>query len=253
MAFVIPPNGSGNAGLRVTIPSQAMEIQNADRPRMRRLSGRGPILGYAPGQLLPDVFVTGAVRLRKPGFDSGEPFLAQSRLGLGYAQLRMRCGESALAIREQFLVELFPGPQSGELDPDVLPAEPREPDHVARDIDDSDRLPHFHDEDLPAPAHPSCLQDELGGLGNRHEIARHFGGRDRDGPAAGDLLAKLGNNPAGAAEDVSESDYAETRAAGALDFPAYLLGQALRGAHDVGRVHRHVGRHQYEFFAAVIA
>src|SRR6266581_3631108 len=137
---------------------------------MRRLSGRGPVLGYSPGKLVPDLIVAGAVRLRKPGFDSGEPFLAQSRLGFGYAQLRMRCGES-----------------------------------------------------------------------------------DRDGPAAGDLLAKLGDDAARAAEDVSESDYDEARAAGALDLPAYLLGQALRGAHDVGRVHRLVGRHQYEFFAAVIA
>src|SRR2546425_5306008 len=192
---------------------------------MRRLSGRGPILGYSPGKLVPDLIVAGAVRLRKPGLDSGEPFLAQSRLGLGYAQLRMRRGESALAIREQFLVELFPGPQSGELDPDVLLAEPREPDHVARQIGDSDRLAHFHDEDFPALAHPSGLQDELGGLGNGHEIARHLRLPDRDRPAAGELLAKLRDHATRAAQDVSESDHDKTHAGGALPFPAELLRQ----------------------------
>src|SRR5258708_39705820 len=150
---------------------------------MRRLSGRRPILGYSPGRLLPDVFVPGAVRLRKPGFDSGEPFLAQSRLGLGYAQLRMRCGESALAIREQFLVELFPGPQSGELDPDVLLAEPREPDHVAREIDNSDPLPPFHAENSPAPSPPSSLHTAPARLRTRDEIATPAAGRARSAAA----------------------------------------------------------------------
>jgi hypothetical protein len=48
--------------------------------------------------------------------------------------------QRALAVREQLFVEFFAGPQASELDPDVLLAETREADHVAREVDDLDRV-----------------------------------------------------------------------------------------------------------------
>ncbi len=74
-----------------------------------------------------------------------------------------------------------------------------------------------------------------------------------EGSAAADLLAKLGNDAARAAEHVSEANYDKARPAGALQRLADQLGQALGCAHHVGRVPRLVGGHQHEFLHAVVA
>ena len=52
--------------------------------------------------------------------------------------------------------------------------------HEAREVVDLHRLAHVKDEDLAAGGHCSGLDDELGGLGDGHEIARDVGMGDRD-------------------------------------------------------------------------
>lgn len=57
--------------------------------------------------------------------------------------------QASLVAIEQLLVELLAGAQAGERDLDVLVrAQAGEPDHLARDIDDPDRLTHVENEDL---------------------------------------------------------------------------------------------------------
>ncbi len=68
---------------------------------------------------------------------------------------------------------------------------------------------------------------------------------DRDGPAAGDLLAEARDDAAGAAEHVAEAHEHELRGL-ALKAAADDLGQAFRSAHDVRRVHRLVRGHEDE-------
>ena len=50
------------------------------------------------------------------------------------------------------------------------------------------------------------LDDELHGLGDRHEVARHVRVRDGHRPAARDLAAEERDDAAGRAEDVAEAD-----------------------------------------------
>ena len=66
------------------------------------------------------------------------------------------------------------------------------------------------------------------------------------GPPRGDLLAEARHHAAGRAEHVAEAHDHELRAAARLQRLAQHLGQALGGAHHVGRVDRLVGRDQDE-------
>ncbi len=71
--------------------------------------------------------------------------------------------------------------------------------------------------------------------------------RHGDRPAARDLLAKARDHAAGRAEHVAEAHHDELGPALRLQRLAEHLRQALGGAHDVGRIHRLVGRDEHEF------
>src|SRR5712691_11088215 len=145
-----------------------------------------------------------------------QPCLVGCLVRLGNAQLWMRSSQGVFAVREQFLVELLARAQAGNLDSDVFLAESRQPDHVARKVDNPDWFAHFQNEDLASISHETCLQHQLCGLGNRHEVARDLRVGHRQRSAASDLLAELGNDAACAAEYVSEADHDKTRAARTL-------------------------------------
>src|SRR5690348_12559175 len=121
----------------------------------------------------------------------------------------MRSGQRSLAVREQLLVELLSGAEAGELDPDVVRAQSGKPDHVARQVEDLDGFAHLQHEDLAVVSHQARLEHELRGLGDQHEITGNLRVSYRERAAAGDLLAKLGDDAAGAAEHVSETDHYE--------------------------------------------
>src|SRR4029077_5980865 len=94
----------------------------------------------------------------QPLRQTGEPpavFLAAVFLAhTGYAQLGVRRGQGILSLGKRLLIELLARPQPGVHDPDLVLAESREPDEIAREVRDSDRLAHVHHENLPPPAHP---------------------------------------------------------------------------------------------------
>ena len=89
--------------------------------------------------------------------------------------------------------------------------EAREPDHLAREVDDLHRLAHVEHEDLAALAHQPGLQHELRRLRDRHEVALDVGMRDGDRAAARDLLAEVRHHAAGRAEHVAEAHDHELR------------------------------------------
>ena len=75
-----------------------------------------------------------------------------------------------------------------------------------REVEDADGFAHVQDEDFAAVAQGAGLEDELGGFGNGHEIAAHFGVGDGDGAAGGDLLLEDGDDAAVGAQDVAKAD-----------------------------------------------
>jgi hypothetical protein len=135
-------------------------------------------------------------------------------------------------------MELLAGPDADELDRDVaLRLPPREADHVVCEVHDLDRLAHVEDEDIAALPNRSGLDDQLHGLGDRHEVALHVRMRHRDRPAAGDLAPEERDHASRRAEDVAEADRDEVRpvslaGCGGLDDP---LAERLRLPEDVRR------------------
>ncbi len=121
---------------------------------------------------------------RAPSSSRVEP-LGVDRRPARARDLRVRRRRDLLVRPPELLVQLLARPHADELDRDValgLPA--REPDHVARQVEDPDRVAHVEDEDLAAAADRAGLHDERRGLRDRHEVARHLGVRDRDRAAA---------------------------------------------------------------------
>ena len=104
----------------------------------------------------------------------------------------------------------------------------------------------------PPLADAAGLHDQLRGLVDRHEVARHLGARDGHRPAARDLLAEDRHDRAGRAEHVAEAHRDERRLA--LDLPERLddpLGERLARAHRGLRVDGLVGRDEHEAVGAV--
>src|SRR5262249_41694623 len=127
-------------------------------------------------------------------------------------------GAHVLALDAQLFVELFPRPDAGEDDFDVLAgAEAGERNHFAREVQNLHWLAHIKDEDLATAAHCAGLQYELCGFRNGHEIARHVRMSNGHGSAAGDLLAENGDDAARRAQDVSKAHSDEMRFAALTD------------------------------------
>ena len=85
------------------------------------------------------------------------------------AQLRMRRGSVCSPSASSSSYSFSPGRSPVKTILMSFSAEAREPDQVAREIDDAHRLAHVEHEDLAALAHRTGLQHELRRLGNRHE------------------------------------------------------------------------------------
>ena len=183
--------------------------------------------------------------------------------------------DDPLAFGDKFLIKLFTGAQAGVADLDInIRFLARQADHVPGHLVDSDRLAHLEEEDLAVAAHRPGLEDELGRLLDRHEIAGDLGVGDGDRAAELDLALEQRQHRAGRAEDVAEAHRHEPgvvvrrlgpvrrrfrrlrhpppgRAEAAVPAVAGIgqhqqFGQPFRGPHDVGRPHRLVGGDQDE-------
>ncbi|OIQ75235.1 hypothetical protein GALL_431020 [mine drainage metagenome] len=148
-----------------------------------------------------------------------------------------------LGLVEQGLGQLLARAQAGDLDLDVLARRAAgQGDHLARQIHDPDRLAHLQQEQPGVMAVGALgaggggVQDQLGGLGDGHEIARHLLVGDRHRAATIDLRLEDRHDRPGGAKHIAEP---HGREAGAL---AGLLGlddrfrEPLGGAHDIGGI-----------------
>lgn len=152
-------------------------------------------------------------------------------------------GVGTLLGGEQLLEELLPRADAGVDDLDILPRlEAREAYQVFGEVGNLHWLAHVEDEDSSVVLHASGLQDELRGLGDGHEVARHVGVGDGDGPSSADLLLEGGDNAPPAAEDIAEAhgDEGMPLSGAGCGRTDDHLGDALGGPHDGGGVDRFV-------------
>ena len=183
----------------------------------------------------------------------GEVFVTHDRLR-GLEDARVAGAGGGLAD-EQLLIELLAAPQPHKFDGDVpfgvgllAHLEPGEMDHGAGEVGDLHRGAHVEHEHLAARGHGAGLNHELGGLGDRHEVADDLRVGDGDRPAMLDLAAEALDHRARGIEHVAEPDHGEQGGASALLRQRLedQLGQALAGAHDIGGPDRLVARHEHE-------
>jgi len=87
-----------------------------------------------------------------------------------------------VGVGEQFLVQFLAGPQPAELDADVVDLGAREPDHVARQVEDLHWLAHVERQHLPGLTDRGRLQHQARCFGDRHEEADDVGGVTVIGP-----------------------------------------------------------------------
>ena len=96
-----------------------------------------------------------------------------------------------LGVHEQFLVQLFAGAQTGDLDLHIYARLVAvEAYQAVGQIHDLDRLAHVQHVDAAALRQTAGLQNELRGLGDGHKVADNIGMRDGHRAAALDLLLK---------------------------------------------------------------
>ncbi len=131
----------------------------------------------------------------------------------------------------------------------VAHGQTHEMNHAPRKIADADGLTHVEHEDIAAVGHGAGLNHELRRLRNGHEVADHLGMGHGHRAARFDLLVEQGHHRPRGGQYVAESHHAKARLAAATMQPLqHDFGEALGRAHDVGRIHRLVGRDQHEGF-----
>src|SRR5439155_13811702 len=146
------------------------------------------VLGHDLLQLPPDPVRIAALRARQQLIDPGSEPLQAARLSANRHDLLVTRRVYPLAFRHKLLVEFLTEPEADELDLDVLVRlQPREANQVSRHVDNPDRPPHVEHENLATLSHGSRLENELGGLGDGHEVSRDVGMRYADRAAPLDL------------------------------------------------------------------
>lgn len=160
---------------------------------------------------------------------------------------------------EHFLVKLLARAEAGVGDLDIdIRTEAGELYHTAGEGVDLDRAAHIEDEDAVRFRQDGCFHHEAAGLGDGHEEAVDIRVGDGDRAALLDLGAEARDDAAVRAEDIAETGGDEPGVAGdqsllfgeaeGLDID---LGEALRAAHYVGRVHGLVGGDHHHLLDAV--
>src|SRR5690606_10788958 len=153
----------------------------------------------------------------------------------------------------QFLVNLLPGPQSGDPDIDVLRVtQTAQLDHPDREVVDPDQLSDVEDEDFAALAHRAGEQDQLASFRYGHKIPRDLPVGDRHRSTLFDLFFEGGDDRAVGAEDVAKPGHDKPGRVQVVQVGYVKFGHAFGSAHDVGRIDRLIGGHLDELFHAVL-
>ena len=155
-------------------------------------------------------------------------------------------------------MQLLTGSTTDDLDRDVaVGVQTGEPDHVPGELDDPHRVAHVehvHGNGSPRGAQRARADDQLHGLRDRHEVARHLGIGDGHRAAGGDLTAEDRDDRAGGPQHVAEAHDRVARVgmvgARRLHRP---LRERLRRPHHGRRRHRLVGRDEHERLHADLA
>src|SRR5262245_36474516 len=226
-------------------PGAAWTSLIGNSPVGNRSASSGGVLRDEPRQTDPHRLGGRHLRSRQP-IEHERQQIRLRRPGSRDAQLGMRGGQRALVVRQHLLIQFLAAAQPREHDANVAFREAGQSNHLARQIDDAHRLSHVEHENLPSGSHGSGLQHELGRFGDRHEVTRDLGMRNRHRATLRDLLAELRDYTSRAAQHVAEAHDHEARAVRLLQPQAYELRQALAGPHYIHRVHRLVGGNQDE-------
>src|SRR5688572_28093938 len=165
------------------------------------------------------------------------------------ANLFMVGRKNVFSFERNLLEELFSGTHTRDADFDILIGHKTgKMNHVVSQIQYSDRFSHIQYKDVRALSHSRCLQDQLHGLPDAHEVPPHVTMCQRHRTTGGDLSAKRRNNTAVAFEDVTEANGNEVRG---VIHPVGCGGDdqfrnSLRKSHNACRVYSLVGRNHYE-------
>ena len=155
--------------------------------------------------------------------------------------------KNILGSEEHFLVKLFAGTHTSELDFDIgSDFQSRQTNEIGGDVDDPDLLAHVEDEHFSTSSKSTRLKHQLNGFRDGHEVTAHF--RMRDGHrATGANLTKEGrNNRAPAPKNVAESHRHEVAMVLRGRVLNDLLGYPLGGSHHRRRTHCLVGGDENE-------
>src|SRR2546427_778675 len=143
--FIVQATGwvSRAGGAAGPLPDHVARIGGSEEPTQGGAGGLEELQGGAH------------VAALDAGLEAGQPDVGPRRQAARPHRLDavvLRGGDLLLG-GHQLLVELLAGPEADEADRDVLVGlEAREADHLAREVEDADRLAHVEDEDLAATA-----------------------------------------------------------------------------------------------------
>ena len=139
------------------------------------------------------------------------------------------------------------GPLTDELELDIaLRLEAMKLDQIASELDDTHRLPHVEHEGIAGGGQHRRLQDQLHGLGNRHEVAHCLWIGNGQRASARKLPTKQGNHAATAAQDIPKTDRGVGKIVRDGDLMHKHFTDAFRSSHHTRRVHGLVTRDENE-------
>src|ERR1035437_3628292 len=165
----------------------------------------------------------------------------------------MQSREQRFVLQIQFLKQLFPRAEAGELNLYIfVRLQPRKQNKIPGKIHDLDRFSHIEEEHISTFAEAERLQQKLGRLRDRHEIASHFRMGDRYWTTRSNLFLEDWNDAPIASKHVAKTHRNELRVTLQLKCSDHDLRHSLAGAHHACRSNSFIGGNHHEIFHPVL-
>ena len=159
-----------------------------------------------------------------------------------------------LFIHQHFFIKLLARTKTGKHDLDVFTdLVTGELDQVLGKIQNLHRFSHIKDENLTALCIGSCLKDQRHRLRNRHKVTDDVGVCHGHRTTGRDLLLEQRNDASVGAKNISKADRNKVALIMTVEYLNDHLTDTFRGTHDVGRIHRLVGRDHDESLGSVVS